>query len=494
MKRLFLQKDKGGAIIMVLVFAGVFLIAVGSLMQFVLQQSISGRGKVAREQALQIAEAGLEYYKWHLANNPSSEWEGTVQYDDPQSSTRMGEFTIEATANKQCDAIMHRDVTVTGTADKDTRFPRTIAARHMLPSVANYSYIFNTGVWMGSGSDTIGPVHANQGIRMDGTHNSTISSVVATWSCNSSYGCSPTQTKDGVWGSGSNPELWEYPDTAINFNDMSIDFADLKARAQADGRYFPSVSGGAGTTGYHLIFKNDGTFDVYEVTSASYNWGWHEDYTITRDYHTIVSESFVGNYTLPSDCSLIFIEDQTWIEGVVSGKVALVVADLVNSYDPDIILHDSIINYTDTQIDGLSAISEHDVLVSSRSPENLTVHGVFSVPNGKFGRNHYVETAGSYYGNYNGGYIWATDTGVGTAQDLGTFTINGTNVASERSGTRWTFGIYKQTSSYPYYTYVVQTSGFANVSNSYERALALDPPPFTPSALLVPYYSNWREE
>ena len=144
---------------MVLVFAGVFLAAVGSLMQFVLQQSISGRAKVAHEEALQIAAAGLEYYKWHLAHNPESESSGARVYNDPQSASRVGEFTITATANKQCGDIMHRDVVVQGTSDHDARFPRIIGARYMLPSVANYSYLIDQSVWAGVSRTIVGPYY-----------------------------------------------------------------------------------------------------------------------------------------------------------------------------------------------------------------------------------------------------------------------------------------------------------------------------------------------
>jgi len=487
------KQSKGGAIVMVLVFAGIFVMAVGSLLQFVLQQSISGRGKVAREQSLQIAEAGLEYYKWHLAHNNTQDSEvRTVEYKDPQSGLRVGEFTVTNVANKQCGNIMNRDIQVVGRADIDTHFIRTVGARYMLPSVANYSYIFNEGVVLGG--NTIGPLHSNQGIRMDGTHNSVVSSSVSTWSCDSSFGCSPTQNKPGVWGSGGTPALWQYPSSVINFSQMNVDFTAMKSNAQSFGRYFASVSNGAGNKGYHIVFKSDGTFDMYRVDSATYNYGWQNDWLVERDYHTIASETFVGNYTMPSTCSLIFVEDQVWVEGVVSGKVALVAADLVHAYDPDIILHNNITKTGGAADDGLTVISEHDILLSAQSPENITINGIFSTPNGKFSRNHYVETPGYYYANAGAGYTWVYMNGVGSHQVLGNFSMNGTLVSSVRAGTSWSYGVYKLGGPWPGYFYEVQTSGFTGGNNSYERALALDPPPFAPSASTVPYYSAWQEQ
>jgi len=173
----------------------------------------------------------------------------------------------------------------------------------------------------------------------------------------------------------------------------------------------------------------------------------------------------------------------------VSGKVSLVAADLVHSYNPDVILHNNLTKAGGAANDGLTVISEHDILISAQSPENLTVNGIFSAPNGKLGRNHYVEYANYYWHN-----AWIYMSGVGSKQDLGIYTVNGTTVSTERVGTSWTYGIYKSVWYWPYYAYEVQTSGFTSGVNSYERALALDPPPFTPSASLVPFYSAWQEK
>jgi hypothetical protein len=483
--------NQGGAIIMVLVFAGVFVMAVGSLLQFVLQQSVSGRGKIAYEESMQIAEAGLEYYKWLLANNPSSQWQGTMEYKDPQSGLRIGEFNISTIVNQQCGEIMSRDITVVGIPDRDTNYNRTVSARYMLPSVANYSYLIDESVWAGSTRTIIGPYYSSGGIRMDATHNSLVTSGVSSWSCDPSFGCNPTETKDGVWGIGSDPTLWQYPKTLTDFNNINPNFADLKNKAVSSGRFFGSVSGGVGDSGYHIIFKSDGTFDMYRVDSASYNWGWGNGGVAHRDYHTIDSETFLGNYTIPSTCSLIYVEDQLWLEGVVSGKVALVVADTVNSgYNPDVVLHNNLTYNTAAGNDGITVISEGDIEISAKSPEDLTVSGIFVAPNGRFGRYHYVENAGNYWDFGTSSWIYAP--GVGESQDLGTFTLNGTVVSSQRTGTAWGYGLYMQ--YLWWYVYIEEDSGFTTRVNSYERVLAADPPPFTPASDTVPYLINWREK
>ena len=37
----------------------------------------------------------------------------------------------------------------------------------------------------------------------------------------------------------------------------------------------------------------------------------------------IANETFLGNYAIPGSCSVIFVEDRAWVEGVVKGKVTV---------------------------------------------------------------------------------------------------------------------------------------------------------------------------
>src|SRR3989338_7130088 len=63
--------ESGLTIMLVLAFIGIFGLVLGTISSYGLTQSKYGRGLYAREQALHIAEAGLEYYRWFLSHNPS---------------------------------------------------------------------------------------------------------------------------------------------------------------------------------------------------------------------------------------------------------------------------------------------------------------------------------------------------------------------------------------------------------------------------------------
>jgi hypothetical protein len=463
------SSQKGIAVILVLVFAAVFGMSVSALMGFIFSQAQLGAGKEIREQALGIAEAGLEYYKWFLAHNPNDLQDGTGttgpyvhSYDDPELG-QVGSFSLDVTGNFTCGQIQSVDITSTGTVDTDPRFTRTVFGRYARPSVAEYSYIIGDDVWAGSDRTITGPYHANGGIRMDGTNNSTVTSGVANWSA--SFNCDGGNPSDGVCGDGPGSTLWDFPAPTISFDDMASDLANLKSFAQSDGIYLAPYGsteinyGGYMTAvdGYHLIFNSDGTVDIYQVTDTSGYWGWRTGIGYSPDFHLIDSETFVERRTVPSDCSVIFVEDKVWIEGTVKGKVTVVVADLVNgSYDPDVILNGDINYSTLDGSDGLTVISEFGVYIPPDSPDYLSLRGIFVAQGDRFGRPYYEG-------------------------DIKTqLTISGTIVSRERVGTSWTSG-------------ATVVSGYLNRDNSYDRLQTTNPPPFTPVSTTTSRYILWQE-
>ena len=464
--------QKGITVVLVLVFAAVFGLSVLALTSFIFSQSQLGASKVIREQAYGIAEAGLEYYHWFLAHNPADLQDGTGQpgpyvhtYDDPEVG-EVGSFSLAISGNTFCGEVQSIDVTSTGTANADSRFKRTVLGRHALPSVAEYAFIIGDDVWAGSSRDISGPYHSNGGVRMDGSHNSSVTSAVASWLCDSSFGCDPTSTQNGVFGAGSTPELWDFPTGEISFSDMAANLPNLKTLAQADGVYLAPYGSteinysGVQTAvdGYHLIFNSDGTVDIYEVTDTSGFWGYRSGVGWTPDFHVIDDETFVERRSIPTDCPLIFVEDKVWVEGTVNGKVTVVAADLINSYDPDVILKDDLDYSTLTGTDGITVIGENAVLIPPLSPDDLLLRGIFVAQGDRFGRPYYTDD---------------------TQTQLTTF---GTIVSNNRVGTSWGCGAGGEF-----------CSGYENRENSYDRLQTFNPPPFTPASTTTPRYILWQE-
>lgn len=477
---------------LVMVFMGVFSMVVTMLASYLLTQANVGRAKFAREQAFGVAEAGLEYYRWFLSHNPQIMDTGvglvspyTYVVNDPEGG-EIGRATITATAKTACGAVQSIELGSKGVSNADSRFTRTLFARYMRPSVAEYSNIINANVWAGADRVITGPYFSNGGIRMDGTSNSTVLSAVSTWTCDASFGCSPTQSKPGVFGSGSGSALWQYPVASFNFGSIAANFNQLKTYAQTQGIMlnptnvqvdgiqqggsFPNV-GGSDQRGFRIVLRADNTIDVYRVMGSNGAKSKHIDNLgqWVSDYHTINSQPFIGNFPIQADCPLIFVQAKVWLEGVVGNKTTIVAADL-GSFTPDIILNNNITYASDSSTSGLTAIAERSVVIPLVSPDVMTIRGIFVAQSGYVGRNFYQA------GGQNG---------VPQSQNpfvkRSTLTTIGTIVSNQRVGTKWSCG-------------GVYCSGYENRIDTYDRLLALDPPPFTPFASSDFKFVTWREE
>lgn len=460
------QHTQGYLLVLVLVFGSIFFMMATAFVGYVVTQSQMTTYKYNKERALDIAEAGLNYYKWFLAHYPGDTTNGTTTpqpyihtYIDPESAP-IGEFSLQISSSTACGEVYAIDITSTGYTYDNPSAKRVVYGRYAKPTIAEYAYILNSNVWAGSDRVIIGPYHSNGGIRMDGTNNSTVSSGQATWSCTASFGCNPTNnTAPGVFGSGPNKDLWSYPVAPINFTGITVDLATMQQKAQTGGgRYF----GPSGKAGYHVIFKSNGTFDVKRVNSKEnepngYAWG--------RYMNILKGTSLIGNYPIPTGCAVLYFEDQVWLEGVVNGKVTIVAADVdTTGEDPSIILNSDITYATATS--GLLAIAEYDMLIGLTVPDNMTLNGIFVAQTGHFGRNHYDTTMPNSWEEY---------------IKRNSLTINGTIISNGREGTKWVNGSG---------TYI---SGFNMRTNTYDRDLVSDPPPLTPETSDTYKFIEWRE-
>lgn len=464
--------------VMALVFAGVLTVLVSSWAGIVVSQAKLSRVKEAREHAIHVAEAGLNYYQWFLNEFPTDVQDGTGhagpyvhQFNDYETNERVGEYSLQITGNNACGQLQSVDIRSTGSVDDYPAYTRTVSARYMKPTVAEYAQIFGNGVWFGSTSNVVGLVHANSGIRMDGTHNSAVRSAVATWTCTSAYGCSPDSTKNGVFGSGGVPGLWQFPVASINFTTMGSTALATKSYAQSSGVYLAAFSGNSDAKGYHLNFQSNGTVNVYRVTATDTVWAYSSTYGTTyssstgwRQVHDkITTETYVGNYSIPSGCSLIFSEEKLWIEGVVSGRVA-VVASNSGAYNPDVLLKGNITYAHGVGTDGLSVVAENYILFPYNAPESQTIYGIFTAVKGRFGRDYYVSP-----------YVTGTD----ALKD--SLTIVGTVVSYQQPGLLWTSGGNS-------------VSGFLVRNYYYDSGLIANPPPFTPTISDTKRFYMWQEE
>jgi hypothetical protein len=472
-----IQANKGFLLMITLVFGSVFLVIVSSLAGFLLINKKIALEKETRERAVNIAEAGLDYYRWHLAHFPNDIKDGTNAagpyvhtYVDPEGGT-VGTFSLTINGNQECGQTTTIDISSTGTANDNPLYTRTITGRYTRPSVAEYSYIVNTNVWAGADRVITGKYHSNGGVRMDGSNNSTVESSVSTWQCTSSFGCSGTQTKNGVFGAGSNPALWKYPVPQIDFAGITVDLTAMKTYAKNNGGlYFGPVGGESGKRGYHAIFKADGTVDVYKVTNVTQVMGYNDADGWQQEGNIIAAETFLGNYAIPTACSLVFFEDKLWIEGVIKGKVTVASADVSQpNYDADVVLKGNITYAANDGTDGLTVLAENDVTIPLTSPDTMMLYGIFIAQKGRYGRNYYTTSGSNQVPSAYDAYTQRSS-----------LTTVGTIVSNGRTGTQWTCG-------------GTFCGGYQTRIDSYDGRLSSAPPPFTPYTSTDYKFVEWRE-
>jgi hypothetical protein len=457
------NKQSGVIISYVLVFGAIFLLMLSGLLGYILMQLRQAGQRVSWSQALNIAEAGIDYYGWCLNNGVEADCLGEKNYYDGKGAM-IGKFLIEVDSSLSCGETVQRRIIATGWTDQYPSLKRKISVILGRESVAKYSYIINSSVWIGADHNITGLYHSNGGIRMDGRNQSLMTSAavlneIGEWVCTDTFGCDPCPTGAGkcrisngkclcpsifTTTSNSTPSLFEYPVPPFDFNSITIDLAEIRRKAiNGGGLYFQnSIDLMPGTKGYHLIFKNDGTVEVWLVRALQQTNGYSEEEGWRNDRFTINNEVLYNTYAIPASCSVIFIEDNMWVEGTVKGKVVAASANIDDdNVETDIILPANI-NYSSySGSDGLALIAERNILIAPQSPENMELHSILVAQKGRFGRNHYPD-------NFRD-----------------SLKIYGSIISNGRVGTQWTSGGQ-------------MVSGYAQRESYFDQNLVYNPPPF----------------
>ncbi|MCX7928606.1 MAG: hypothetical protein N2558_02890 [Patescibacteria group bacterium] len=453
-------KPKGTITPALLIIVAAFLTVIYSILfVFSLQFDYSNR-QVSSEQALYIAEAGINYYKWHLAHDPDDYQDGTGkdgtythEYFDPQGNS-IGSFELDITTPSAGSSVV--TIRSTGWTKTHPNVRRTIIAQYGQPSFANYSFLSNASSWYGTNITVNGPVHSNNGIRMDGTNLSLVTSARDRYTCGSETGCSPPQTRPGVWGSGGDSGLWQYPVPAIDFNAISFDFTNMRTQAQNNGLYLAP----SGSRGYHLIFNADGTFRVYRVTGTNYYTGYSAEEGCQNLHQRITSETLIGTYNVDQR-PIVFAEDHLWVEGTIDGRVTVVAARFpIDSNAMNIWIRNNIVYETYDKTNSFGLIAQNDIYFVRDLPDNFRIDGAFMSQRGKIIRHGYLSSCG------------------GTQQALkNSLTIFGSIISYNKS--YWNFGN-------------PPVSGFRTRTVTYDPNLLYFPPPYFPTTGEYRFIS-WEE-
>jgi len=454
MKTQALKKQKGVILIYILIIMAVVLLVTPPLIAEFLSEIRLLSLSVQREQAFQIAEAGIDYFRWHLAHNPTDYQDGTGHagpyvhsYTDFDTEKTIGSYSLSITAPLTGSSIV--TIQSTGFTSTNPSVTRTITAKFGIPSLAKYAILNNGPVWIYYSPQVFsGQVYSNNGVRFDVTGNAPIYSAKSTYTCPSWQQCSQS-TEPGVWGSGSST-FWQYPVPAIDFSSVTSDLATMKSQAQSGGIYLPP----SGVNGYSLVFNGDGTVTIYKVINLISNPSGGT-YDVNMNWITESADTDYNQRTLvynsvkiPSN-GIIYVEDNAWVEGTVNGRVTVAAAQLPynSATAPTIYIPNNIIYSAKDGSCVLGLIGQKDIIPTYHAPNNLEVDAAVISQNSNF---QFFDYGGDIKNNLN---IY------GSIMEYGWWFDNFV----------WTAGISNNV-----------LAGYANSNYNYDTNLLYGPPPSFP--------------
>ena len=329
----------GQILIQVIVFGSIAIYLLGALVNWAAFSIIVSRQTFNREQAIQTAEAGVDYYRWHLAHAPTDFQDGTGapgpyihNFSDKNGDT-IGEFSLDITPPPLGSTQVK--VKSTGTVTADAALSRTVTVQSAKPSIAKYAVVANAVMRFGAGTEVFGPIHSNQGIRFDGLAHNVVTSAVASYddpdhSGGNEFGVHTHVTPTDPLPPASIPQRTDVFEIGrqtsvpvVDFAGITADLAEMKADAQTNGFYRPS----AGALGYHVVLRTDDTFDLYRVTglvnppsgctNSANQSGW--------SVWSIQNQQLIENYPFPVN-GIIFLEDDVFVDGQMDGGRLTMVA------------------------------------------------------------------------------------------------------------------------------------------------------------------------
>lgn len=385
----------GNILILSLIFCTLFAVFIATLTNLSVLNTKTTKASYEKEKAFQIAEAGINYYRWHLAHFPNDYKDGTgidgpyVHVYNDKDENPIGEFSLDIIEPPLGSTLV--TITSTGHSYSEPNKQRIIRTEVAIPSIAKFSFVSDDYVWFGDTEETFGHVHSNQGVRHDGIAHNLVTSARHP---------SPDPTHSGPQEDGVHthrpPESQVFLAGKINkvdpisFSSMISDLAEIKAEAQANGIYFSH----SGESGYHMVLRNDGTFDIHKVLSLESTPNNSCKSYGTEQYWglwSILTEDSAINYAYPAN-GIIFVEDNLWINGQINGQRLTIAAGRFPDTPPTnshIIINDNLLytNYDGTDVIGL--IAQRNISIGLRSPLDLRIDAAQIAQQGRIGRYFY---------------------------------------------------------------------------------------------------------
>jgi hypothetical protein len=503
------QRPESGFILpTVLSFIVAGLIFAGIVTQVIFMNFSTVGRNVQSQAAFNIAEAGVNYYLWHLSHNGTDYKDGktTPATPDPvlgygpyehtyidDNAVNRGTFTLWIKPKGGGSTLV--DVRSIGKV-KGTNITRTIQAQIGAMSFGNYGLVSDSELWFGNNESADGPVHSNVGVRMDGPSNDIVSSSNSTYTPSVNFG-GDTYAHNGVWCNSSitspvdcntrSKSDWLYPMTSVDFNQINSSLCTIKKVAFTSDASTAALATGATpcsqvpTTrtasyipqrastynvarGYLIQLNPNGTYDLYTVNS--------ENDTLAS-YAAALSPTLVATgITIPGS-GVIFVEDNVWVRSnpTYHGRVTIAAGRLATSNNANIKIVDNLAYSSKNGDDAIGLVAENSVYIA---PYAAPASGDFTL---EVDASLLAQSGDVLYpGTYSTGGT-CTRGWTGAGQRLNFYGSIGTRQT-------WTWSWLQGTTACGNAVYDAGVgsyiSGFLNNSTRYDNNLLFAPPPSYP--------------
>lgn len=378
-----------------------------ALLTVILNNFFVGNNNVKSQQAFNIAEAGINYYLWHMSHAGSDFKDGKTTPTTPDPNLGYGPYVhtyVDTNADQggtytlwikpKGSGSTIATVRSIGKAD-GSDITRTVEADIGAASFASYGLVADVEFWFGSNEAANGPVFSNVGLRMDGPSSDTVGAANSTYVPSTSYGGNSSTSRAGVWCDTSitspvncntrDKSNWLYPRASVDFNQVSGSLCTMKKTALADyaatssiasqstactqtpttrtNAYVPkyATTGFSTTQGYLIQLNTAGTYDLYKVSGENDQ---------NADWSSALTKTTVATGLAIPPSGVIFVEDNVWVRSnpTFHGRVSIASGRLATTDSTTITVADDLLYSTKNGSDAIGLIAEDDVLIAPYAP------------------------------------------------------------------------------------------------------------------------------
>ncbi|HEY5505989.1 MAG TPA: hypothetical protein VIK83_00700 [Coriobacteriia bacterium] len=288
------RSDDGMALAIVVGMTAILFILSTMLLSLTVYQSTASQRVVARVQAFNIADAGVNAYLYELRHDPDY----YVTTPTLIARTREGSWTVTASPPSATQPYL----TLRSLGSLTSReASRVVIATVRFPTFADYMFLEDCDIGIGSGALVNGKVHSNHNVSNSGRITG-LATAYGSFS-NGSSG----RTDQGFLQGPTNVAY-------VPFNDVKAVMDEMKAIAERSGARGYAGPAAAGKQGYEIVISGT-TYVRKTVTGFTSN-----GYSVATDGVT---------YALPT-AGILYFDDDIWVRG--SYGLSLTIASSANIY------------------------------------------------------------------------------------------------------------------------------------------------------------------